>query len=241
MATTEEKQEIVDHLSGPRFYRINITGYGGEGAYMGINKKAYDFWNTVCEEDGDSNLVDYMLNAEDDELDDLEVVVPPEAQFLRDADGGDSYVWFESPTEYEHQYGVELGSAYMDIDETDSADYNAKIIAEVISRESVSDLYEQIGEDTDWEVELYESSECYAPEDVKYIAQMYSIEKGVFFDGIIETVGDFDPKKLKIYLSEYDNGEDTITLIEYDGVEVDNCGGDTNGKGYAAAVWKNGE
>ena len=34
------------------------------------------------------------------------------------------------------------------------------------------------------------------------------------------------------------NGEDTITSVEYDGVDIDNGGGDTNGKGYYASVWK---
>jgi len=66
---------------------------------------------------------------------------------------------------------------------------------------------------------------------------MYSSEKGCFFDGIVETVGEFDPKKLMIYTTEFLNGEDTITSIEYDGVEIDNSGGDTTGKGYYAAVW----
>ena len=238
MATTEEKQEIVDHLSGPRYYRITINGYGGEGAYMSISKEAYEFWNEVCEENGDSDLVSYMVNAQDGDLEDLEVIVPPEAMFLEDPDG-DGHAWYESPTEYEHQYGAEIGSAYVDIDEVDSADYNATIISEVMSRESISNLYEKIGEETDWEVELYDSVECYAPEDVEYIAQMYSSEKGCFFDGVIETVGEFDPKKLIIHLNEYDNGEECINSIEYDGVDVDNNGGDTNGKGYYAAVWKN--
>jgi len=68
---------------------------------------------------------------------------------------------------------------------------------------------------------------------------MYSSEKGCFFDGIIETIGEFDPKKLKFYLGEYDNGEETINSIEYNGVEIDNQGGDTNGKGYYASVWQN--
>ena len=76
-------------------------------------------------------------------------------------------------------------------------------------------------------------------EGVDYIAQMYSSEKGTFFDGVIETVGEFDPRKLKIYTVEYLNGEDTVTEVHYDGVEVDNGGGDTNGKGYSAHVWKN--
>jgi hypothetical protein len=67
---------------------------------------------------------------------------------------------------------------------------------------------------------------------------MWSAEKGTFFEGYIETVGDFDPKKLKIYTSEYLNGDDTVQSIEYDGNEIDNQGGDTNGKGYSFHVWK---
>jgi len=77
-----------------------------------------------------------------------------------------------------------------------------------------------------------------APEGTEYIAQLYSSEKGQFFDGVIETVGSFDAKKLKVYTTEYMNGEDTVTGIEYDGVDIDNNGGDTNGKGYSAHVWK---
>ena len=46
-------------------------------------------------------------------------------------------------------------------------------------------------------------------------------------------------KKLKIYTSEYLNGDDTIDSIEYDGEEIENNGGDTNGKGYSFHVWKN--
>ena len=66
---------------------------------------------------------------------------------------------------------------------------------------------------------------------------MYSAEKGTFFDAIIETVGDFDLKKLKVYCNEYPNGEDIVDGMEYDGVDLDNQGGDTNGKGYSAHVW----
>ena len=55
----------------------------------------------------------------------------------------------------------------------------------------------------------------------------------------IETTGEFDVKKLKFIINEYPNGEDIIDGIEYDGEDVDNDGGDTNGKGYSAHVWKN--
>ena len=63
------------------------------------------------------------------------------------------------------------------------------------------------------------------------------LKKVVSYDGIIETVGEFDPKKLKIYSSEFLNGDDTVYSIEYDGVEVDNNGGDTNGKGYSSYMF----
>ena len=72
-----------------------------------------------------------------------------------------------------------------------------------------------------------------------YVAQMYSAEKGTFFEGRFETIGEFDPKKLKIHTLEYINGDDTVQRIEYDGKEIDNDGGDTNGKGYSFHVWKN--
>ena len=240
MATTEEKQELVETLKGPRYYRIQISGYGGESAYMSISKEAHDFWAPICEEHGDHDLVAYMASDDGDEVD-YEYIegVPEEAQFLNDADD-DNYKrpWYESHTEFEHSYGAEYGSAYISVDEVDSEEYSANNIDEVMYNENITDVNDQLGEESDWAHEMIEMGCCEEP-DCEYIAQLYSSEKGCFFDGIIETIGDFDPKKLKIRTTEYLNGEDTITEVEYDGVEVDNAGGDTNGKGYYASVWKN--
>jgi hypothetical protein len=136
--------------------------------------------------------------------------------------------------------GVELGSAYLVVEEVDSNEYSSNHIADVIEGENLSDMLNELEKESNWELELTEmGAEDEAPEGVEYIAQLYSSEKGNFFDGVIETVGSFDVKKLKVYTTEYLNGEDTVTSIEYDGVEVDNAGGDTNGKGYSAHVWKN--
>ena len=66
-----------------------------------------------------------------------------------------------------------------------------------------------------------------------------SSEKGSFFEGGLETIGEFDIKKLKFIINEYPNGEDIIDGIEYNGIDVENDGADTNGKGYSAHVWKN--
>ena len=49
----------------------------------------------------------------------------------------------------------------------------------------------------------------------------------------------YDPKKLKSYTNEYWNGDDVVENIEYNGVDIDNQGGDTTGKGYSGHFWKN--
>lgn len=238
MATTEEKQELVDHLSGPRFYRLSLNGYGGESAYINISKEAYDFWQPVVEEYYDSDLVNYAVNDDpaDYDFEDIEGV-PPEADFLTDEEGY-KHPWYEAPNEIVHQYGVEYSSSYLNVDEVSSDDYMSDHIAEVIEGENLQDYLDGIMEATDWELELVEGDEDMGDQG-EHILQFYSSEKGCFFDGVIETVGDFDIKKLKVTITEYPNGEDVVTSIEYDGVEIDNNGGDTNGKGYSAHLWKN--
>ena len=202
MATTEEKQELVEAIKGPRFYNIQLSGYGGESAYMTISKEAHDFWAPICKEHGDCDLNTYMNSdgEEEDEYDNIESV-PVEAQFLHDTDD-DNYKrpWYESHTEFEHSYGVEWGSAYIAVDEVDSMEYGASHVASVIEGENLQDMLNELDEASDYELEPVSMDEAYdVPEGTEYIAQLYSSEKGNFFDGVIETVGDFDPKKLKIY------------------------------------------
>jgi len=239
--TSEENQELVEKLKGPRFYRIMLNGYGGESAYMTVSKEAHDFWQPLCEKHGDSDLVTYMASDDDDdtEYENIESV-PSEAQFLHDPDH-DNYKrpWFESHTEFEHSMGVEWSSAYIVVEEVDSMEYVSNIVADVIDGENLQEMMSKLDEESDYELEpVIMGCEDEAPEGTEYIAQLYSSEKGQFFDGVIETIGDFDLKKLKVYTTEYMNGEDTVTMLEYDGVEIDNDGGDTNGKGYSASVWK---
>ena len=242
MATREEQLETLETLKGPRFYRVSISGYGGEAAYINLSKEAYEFWKDVTEENGDSDLVDYMVSAEDGDLDNLEIVVPPEAMFMQVEEDGEviAYPWYEAPGEFLHQNGVEIGSAYLTVEEVDSGDYSAKYISDVIDGEDVSEIIERVNEETDYEVELgdYGEPDEYG-EQGNYVCQFYSSEKGSFFEGTIETIGDFDVKKLKFIINEYPNGEDIIDGVMYDGVDIDNNGGDTNGKGYSAHVWAN--
>ena len=243
MATQEEKQELVDNIKGFRYYTIQINGYGGEHVYATLTKEQYDFWKPVVEEHGDGDLCNYLLNAEDGDFDFENIEkVPAHADFLMsaDADGKEwRSPWFETPTEFEHVQAVSYDSAHMYINEVADEEYNSRHIKEVIDNVSPAELNDKIGEETDWETEIVDSdSPNPFPEKGTYILQMLSMEKGNFFDGIIKTTGEFDPKKLKIQSSETVNGEDIITGVSYEGIEIDNNGGDTNGKGYSAAVWQ---
>jgi len=241
MATSEEKTELVETIKGPRFYRLTINGYGGEGAYINISKEAHDFWSNHNDEYGDGDFVQYLVNDDPDDIEyeDLDEV-PPEADFLK-VEGEDYKTqWYEAENEFCHQYGVEYGSAWLTIDEVASADYSAAHIADVIESKNVTELIDEVGEETDWEVELQDSNEGdWYEQQGDYVCQMYSSEKGSFFDAVIETVGEFDPKKLKFIINEYPNGEDIIDSVTYNDEELDNNGGDTNGKGYYGHVWTN--
>lgn len=237
MASPEERQETVDALKGKRYYRLSISGYGGEAAYISLSKEAFEFWNNACDEYGDSDLVNYCVTDDPEDYDFEDIgEVPAEADFLREDDFKSQ--WYEAPTEVVHQYGVSYDSAYLTVEEVDGDSWGASYVADVIDGEDVSAFIDRIGEETDWEVEQLEGDEdmCF---DTPYVLQFYSAEKGGFWDGVIETYGDFDPKKLKFVTTEYPNGEDVITEVHYDDQEVDNNGGDTNGKGYSAYVWAN--
>ena len=238
--TSAEKQETIDVLKGQRFYRIYINGYGGESAYINISKEAYGFWKPIVEEEGDSDLVGYMVEAENGDLDDLEVIVPPEAMFMQEETDGEvyAYPWYEAPNEFVHQYGAAYGSCYLNVEEVDSEEYNSNTIADVVEGENLQEYLDGVMEANDYEIDLVEADEDFGDEG-DYVVQFYSSEKGCFFDGIIATYGEFDPKKLLVVYTEYPNGEDTVTSISYDGVEIDNNGGDTNGKGYSAHLWTN--
>ena len=242
MATTEEKTELVEALKGPRFYRIRLYGYGGEAAYINLTKEAYDFWHNHTEEHYDDDFVQYLVNDDPEDCDYQELeVVPKEADFLTSY-GEDDYksAWYEAPTEFCHQNGVEYSNASIEVEEVDSDDYSANYIRDVeLGNDSLNDLVDAIQEeDSEKFDEMVSWGEGYEfAEQGKYVCQMYSAEKGTFFEAIIETIGDFDFKKLKILNNEYPNGEDIVDGLEYDGVELDNQGGDTNGKGYSAHVW----
>lgn len=252
MATSQEKKELIENLKGPHHYRLMIDGYGAECSYMYISEEAFNYWSSVVEEDGDTDAIHYILNAEDKkpseiaEDDEYEYIsgadIPRDAMFMHDDAGDDvGYSWYEPPNEFEHTWGASADAAHLTIDKVDSDEYNAKHVEDVIEREDFFEWANRVSEESDYVVEPYMEEHKYGdryPEKGRYICQVMSSEKGNFFDGRIESSTLFDEKKLKFAVAEAPNGEDLIWAAEYDGVEVDNDGGDTNGKGYYVYFYK---
>jgi hypothetical protein len=256
MATSEEKKELIEELKGPHYYRITINGYGGESSYMRIPKEAHDYWKEVSDECGDNPLVNYIVGADEKTADEVDIdmfegyedemadfmPVPDEAKFMHDVDDKEAvgYTWYEPKDEIEHVWGVASDNAYVTIDKVESGEYNASHLEDVVDREELYALINRLDEEVDYEVEHTEclENDCARPSKGEFVCHMYSSEKGTFFDGIIETPGLIDLQKLKFIIDEAPNGEDTLWYVEYDGEEIDNDGGDTNGKGYYASVYE---
>jgi len=251
MATTQQKEELVEAIKGPHYYRISVTGYGAETSYSKISKEAHDFWKSSLES-GDSDVIHYVLTAEDktpaevnkdEEYEDINASdILRSAMFLHDPNDDDEVggTWYEAPNEIDRVWGVSADNAYVTIEKVENDEYNADHIEDIVDREDLFELNNRIGEETEWQVELIDSSPEPQPYPDKgdYVFQFQSVEKGCFFEGTIETPALIDLHKLKFIVDEAANGEDTLFGITYDGEEVDNLGGDTNGKGYYAYVWQ---
>ena len=250
MATLKEKEDLLESFKGPHFYRIKIWGYGAKTSYMKISEEAYNFWSPIRDEHGDSDAVHYIINAEektpedvnkDTEFEDINGAdIPREAMFMHNEEGeGSSY--YEPWDQFDATYGAPIDSAYLTVDKVAGTEYNAEHLEDIIEHEDCNDFVQRIGDESDWEVEVY--AEDHGKGDVypkkgQHICQFISSEKGTFFETVIETALPFNQNLLKLQVAEAPNGEDLIYGLEYDGQELDNDGGDTNGKGYWVYFYK---
>ena len=244
MATLKEKENLIEAFKGPHFYRIRLWGYGAETSYINISKEAHDFWKAHGDEHGDNDVVNYIINAEDIHADDIAqqgdydeldpANIPREALFMHNEDG-DGSTYYEPWDQFDATYSIAQDAAYLTVEKVSSTEYNADLLEDVIEHEDLNEFIQRVGEESDWEHEAYVEGHEYGgkfPPKGSYICQFQSSEKGTFFETVIETALPFNQNLLKFATEEAPNGEDLVYAVEYDGVELDNEGGDTNGKGY---------
>jgi hypothetical protein len=204
MATQAEKQQLIDTLKfTPRTYKISMWGYGGEKVMGTVEREVWDYCmkNQV-------DLSEIAWSDEDtvqDEMDlDLDMLPFPPGS------------WYECDN-LAHTNGVSRNAGTIQIEDENS---------NVVFEKSLDDC--DGGEDSpEWSCndEVWIGQET--PGTIVFVGS--SNEKGTFFEGEIELTQPFDITKLTLGYDEID-GEELINSVTYDGEDIDNFGGSTDGK-----------
>lgn len=195
-------------------YKITINGYGGEYTLGRITKPQFEFWSDEVMSilkgynDAEDALSEYLNDVWEMNEDPS---IPETAKF--------EYNWYENDDVY-HIYGGNLWSSYIVVDQID-AENEASIVSESIEDFAKANELEHEWQDWDW------------PEDEElYLLEGISSEKGTFFETTLQLDKPIDTTKFKFNVQETYNEEDIVVGLVYDGEELDNDGGSTNGKGY---------
>jgi hypothetical protein len=204
MATLEEQNQLIEVLKfTPRTYKISMWGYGGEKVMGTVSKESWDY----CM-DNQIDLSDIAWNseaAEDMDLDEDKLPFTPGS-------------WYECDS-MAHVNGVSRNAGTLQIDDEND---------ETIFEESLEDLS---GDPEDGSPEWSCTDESWigsrAKGEVVFIGN--SNEKGTFFEADLELTAPFDITKLTLCYEEVD-GEEIVNGVIYDGEDIDNWGGSTDGK-----------
>ena len=213
-----EHDQLIEVLKfTPRTYRISMWGYGGEKVMGTVDKKVWDY----CV-DNQVDLSDIAWSDEDTVVERMKLD-PERLPFPVGS-------WYECDN-ITHANGVSRSAGTLQI-EDENGD-------EIYSR-PLEDLYSD--EEDSPEIECRE--EMYVSENRGAIVFVgCSNEKGTFFEGEIELREPFDITKLTLIYDDID-GEELINSVTYDGEDIDNIGGSTDGKSsdfYMFKVSKKGE
>lgn len=185
----------------PRTYKIQMWGYGGEIAMGTVDRKVYDYFKKRR-----LNVSDFAWDSDYAE----EHNIPEDMQPFSPGS------WYDCD-HIAHVNGVSLDAGTIQIiDEQD----------QVIYERSLEDCD---GGDDSPELSNFDEQwiGANAPGTVVFIGR--SNEKGTFFEGEIPLTAPFDITKLTLSYDEID-GEPIVNSVTYDGEDIDNYGGSTDGK-----------
>jgi len=204
MATNKEKEELLEILKfTPRTYKISMWGYGGEKVMGTVSREVWDY----CMENS-VDLSDIAWSDDSTVQDDMKL----------DLDKLPFYPgqWYECD-DMAHVSGVSRDSGTVQIEDENG---------ETVFEKSLDDC-----DGGDGSPELCCNDEVWIGQEEagKVVFVGNSNEKGTFFEGEIELRAPFDIEKLALHYDEID-GEEIVNAVYYDGEEIDNWGGSTDGK-----------
>ena len=205
MATEQEKQELMEVLKfTPRTYKVRLWGYGGEYVMGTVDRKVYDYFR-----EHRLDVSEFAWNYEyADENEIPEDVRPFEPGSWHDCDN------------MGHSWGVDRSAGSIQVDDENGDTVYEKELQNISGWNEEDPEPEWGGGDEVW-------IDSQPPGTVVFIGT--SSEKGTFFEADLELKMPFDPSKLCLSYDEID-GNEIVTSVSYDGEDLENCGGDTNGK-----------
>ena len=204
MATKTEKEQLINTLKfTPRTYKVSMWGYGGEKVMGTVEREVWDY------------CMEHQVDLSDIAWGDEERVeeMGLDVDLLPFTPGS----WYECD-DMAHVNGVSRNAGTLQIE-----DENGKVIFE----RRLEDLDGGSDDSPEWSCndEAWVGSKPAGT--VVFIGT--SNEKGTFFEGHIELTQPFDITKLTLGYDDID-GEELVNGVTYDGEDIDNWGGSTDGK-----------
>jgi len=221
MATKEEKQELVEILKfTPRTYKVRLWGYGGEHVMGTVDRKVYDYFRKH-RIDLSEFAWDGVYAEENNVPEDMQPFYPG--------------AWHDCDN-MGHCWGVDRSAGTIQVDDENENTVYEKSLDDIVG-------YDEENPEPEWSCGEEVWIDSQPAGTVVFIGT--SSEKGTFFEADLELKMPFDPSKLCLHYDEVD-GNEIITSVSYDGEELNNDGGDTNGKSsdfgfYIAGSQKDGK
>lgn len=203
MATVKEQEQLIEVLRfTPRTYRISMWGYGGEKVMGTVDRKVWDY---CMDHQVDLNDIAWNYDVEEEMGLDPEMLPFPPGS------------WYECD-DMAHVNGVSRNAGTVQVDDENG---------ETVFQKSLEDCDGGFADSPTWccndEVWIGERAEG----EVVFIGS--SNEKGTFFEGDINLKAPFNIELLELHYDEID-GEEIVNSVYYDGEEIENYGGSTDGK-----------
>lgn len=205
-----EHEKLIEILKfDPCTYKIRLWGYGGEYLMGTVDRKIYDYFKRRR-----LDLNEYAWDsdyAEDNNIpEDMQPFYPGQ--------------WHDCD-DMGHCWGVDRSAGTLQVE-----DQNGNVVYEK-NLEDISGMGIDEENPENSEPEWHGGDEIWIdmkdPGTVVFIGT--SSEKGTFFEGDIELRTPFNPGKIALKYDEID-GNEVVTGISYEDDDIENYGGDTNGK-----------
>jgi hypothetical protein len=207
MATEKEKEELLEVLKfTPRTYKLRLWGYGGEYVMGTVDRKIFNYFR-----ERRLSVEEFAWDSDYAEENDIpEDMWPFNPGCWSDCD------------DMGHSWGVDRNCGTIQVDDENG---------ETIYERELGGISGGGAEEDPPEPEWGGSDEVWIDSQPKgtIVFVGVSSEKGTFMEADIELKTPFNPGKLVLFYDEID-GNEIITHVTYDGEDLENYGGDTNGK-----------